>query len=69
MSTTTIEYIPLRQVGGSLYFRVPVSYVRANDLVAGDIVLWPPGEKIRIVKQEELASIAEQAEEDLEAAS
>jgi hypothetical protein len=57
------ECMTLRQVGGSLYLRIPSDYVRENQLTPGDIVLWWPGEKIRIVKQEKLASIVGQAEE------
>jgi hypothetical protein len=62
MNTTKIEYIPLRQVGRSLYLRVPAAFVRANGLIAGDIAVWWPGEKLRVVKQAQLAELADQAE-------
>jgi antitoxin component of MazEF toxin-antitoxin module len=50
----TPEFIPLRRVGGSLYFRIPAPYVNANDLQPGDIAVWAPGDKVRIVKREQL---------------
>jgi hypothetical protein len=37
---TNIQEIPLRMVGNSIYLRVPSDYVRANQLRAGDVVLW-----------------------------
>jgi hypothetical protein len=67
MNTTKIEYIPLRQVGRSLYLRVPAAFVRANGLIAGDIAVWSPGEKLKVVKQAQLEELANEAK--LEATS
>jgi hypothetical protein len=63
MSKQKIEYITLRKVGGSIYLKVPIEYVHLHQLVPGDIAVWWPGEKIRIVKQAQLAELANQAEE------
>lgn len=59
----TVEYIPLRQVGGSIYFRIPARFIREHELQAGDIVIWEPiGGKFTIVKQSQLAELASQNE-------
>jgi len=63
--SNTIEYIPLRRNGRSLYLRVPASYVRANQLVPGDIVVWGSDGKLKIVKQSRLNDVPSQAD-DLE---
>jgi hypothetical protein len=63
-----IEEIPLRMVGNSIYLRVPRDFVRANQLRAGDVVLWnSESGNFRIVQ---LATLKEPAvlREDLEAA-
>ena len=59
----TAEYIPLRQVGGSIYFRIPASYIREHGLKAGDIAVWDPsGGRFRVVKLAQLAELASQNE-------
>ena len=59
----TIQYIPLRQVGGSVYFRIPAAYIREHELKAGDVVIWNPlCGKFKVVKQSELAELASQGE-------
>jgi antitoxin component of MazEF toxin-antitoxin module len=63
MCKQKIEYVTLRKNGNSLYMRVPVGYIRENELVAGDIAVWSPGEKLRFVKQAQLEELVSQAEE------
>jgi hypothetical protein len=62
MDRTKVDYIPLRQVGRSLYLRVPAAFVRANGLIAGDIAVWSPGKKLKVVKQTQLEELANEAE-------
>jgi hypothetical protein len=71
---STVEYIPLRQAGGSIYFRIPASYLHAHGLKAGDIVIWDPSAgRFKVVKLSQLEEIASQADasqnEELEIAS
>jgi hypothetical protein len=64
-----MEYITLRRNGRSLYMRVPPEYVRANQLEPGDIAVWWPGEKIRIIKKSQMEELANEAAELQAAAS
>jgi hypothetical protein len=55
-----MQQIALRRIGGTLYFRVPVSFVRANDLRPGDSLYWIPGKDtvtLRVIKAEVLAEL------------
>jgi hypothetical protein len=55
-----MEQITLRRIGGTLYFRVPVDFVRANSLSPGDSLYWIPGKDtvtLRVIKREVLAEL------------
>lgn len=66
---STIEYIPLRSVGGSIYFRIPASYVREHGLQPGDVVIWDPDASFKIVKRARLEELLASQAEELEVAS
>jgi hypothetical protein len=52
------RYITVRviKVGGSLYFRLPREFTRANNLKAGDM-LMPDLNSFRIVRQEDVEAL------------
>jgi hypothetical protein len=55
MEKTELEPVVLRQVGNSLYLRVPAHFVRANQLRARDVIIMDPAKSFRIVKAEDFA--------------
>jgi hypothetical protein len=52
------KYIELRKVGGSLYLRVPASFIRNNGLEDGDLILFEP-EKFKFIKKSAMAELVE----------
>ena len=52
------KYIELRKVGGSLYLRVPASFIHNNGLSDGDWILFEP-EKFKFVRKEHFDSLAQ----------
>ena len=61
-----MEQIALRRIGGTLYFRVPVSFVRENGLRPGDSLYWITGKQtatLRVIKAEVLAELFGKTEE------
>jgi hypothetical protein len=61
-----MEQITLRRIGGTLYFRVPVNFVRENNLSPGDSLYWIPGKDtvtLRVIKREVLAELFGKTEE------
>ena len=61
-----MEQIALRRIGGTLYFRVPVNFVRENNLGPGDSLYWIPGRDtvtLRVIKAEVLAELFGKTEE------
>ena len=58
MSTSIVEYIPIRQNGSSLFIRIPAHYVRKFRLARGDIAIWEPtAGKLQIVRKEKVTDI------------
>jgi antitoxin component of MazEF toxin-antitoxin module len=53
--------IQLRKNGGTLYMRIPLDFVRANNLKAGDIVM-PDLSTFRILRQEAMEALCEEPE-------
>jgi hypothetical protein len=55
-TSLTTEPIPLRKVGGSLYMRVPVELIRANELKPGDYIRL---NELTIIKAASVAGLGE----------
>jgi hypothetical protein len=53
--------IQIRQNGGTLYMRIPLDFVRANNLRPGDIVI-PDLSTFKIVRQEEVEALGQEPE-------
>jgi hypothetical protein len=53
--------IQIRQNGGTLYMRIPLDFVRANNLRPGDIVI-PDLSTFKIVRQEEVEALGREPE-------
>jgi hypothetical protein len=60
--STELEPIALRQVGRSLYLRVPAPFVHANKLQAGDYIVLVPSRHFKIVKAEDFEMIGREPE-------
>jgi len=63
--TTTMDRIAIKQVGGSLYFRVPAYFVRKHRIEAGDLfdlIVNADGSIIKLVKVDELEKVVPRQE-------
>ena len=63
MNAITSYHVPiaLRQVGGSLYLRVPAGFVRANKLRSGDYVVFDPA-RLKVLRPGDFALVGRDPE-------
>jgi hypothetical protein len=46
------QYLIMKQIGGSMFLRLPIKYIRENGYQQGDIVIWNPDDStFKVVKQ------------------
>jgi hypothetical protein len=62
MGRIELEPVVLRQVGRSLYMRVPAPFVRANQLKAGDHISLVPDKHFKIIRPEDFEKLGREPE-------
>jgi hypothetical protein len=60
MDLTAAKPFPLRQVGGSLFLKIPRDFVRSNQLTTGDYLVLDLN-KVLVIKQTDFAEAAKPA--------